>query len=60
MIKGHFIEDMERLQELYQARFCKYSTEYHFEGKQKSEGKMWDYKNCVEKMDKVMKLIDTL
>lgn len=30
MIKGDFIEDMERLQELYESRFVHYSSEYHF------------------------------
>jgi hypothetical protein len=58
MIKGDFIEDMERIQELYQARFANYSAQYHFEGKDKMKSKMEDYQNCVEKMDKVMKFIN--
>jgi len=50
MIKGKFIEDMERLQELYESRFVHYSSEYHFKGNEKAEEKMLDYKNCVERM----------
>lgn len=40
------------------SRFVKYSSEYNFKGNQKAEGKMIDYKNCVEKMKKVMKFIN--
>lgn len=60
MINGNFIEDMERLQELYNSRFVKYSSEYNFKGNQKAEAKMIDYKNCVEKMKKVMNFINNL
>lgn len=60
MIKGHFIEDMERLQELYEARFTHYSCEYNFKGNEKAKARMYDYLNCVEKMKKVMKFINDL
>ncbi len=60
MIKGYFIEDMERLQELYESRFVHYSSEYHFKGNRRAEGKMFNYKNCVEKMKKVMKFINSI
>ena len=60
MIKGDLIADMERLQELYESRFVHYSSEYHFKGNEKAEGKMLDYKNCVEKMKKVMKFINSI
>lgn len=60
MIKGDFIEDMERLQELYESRFVHYSSEYHFKGNRMAEGKMFKYKNCVEKMKKVMKFINSI
>ena len=60
MIKGYFIEDMERLQELYESRFVHYSSEYHLKGNGMAEGKMLNYKNCVEKMKKVMKFINSI
>ena len=60
MIKGQFIEDLERLQELYSQRFIKYSNEYNFKGNQKAESKMYDYMNCVEKMKKVMQFVNQL
>lgn len=59
-MKGKFIEDMERLEELYQSRFIHYSCEYNFKGNKKAEGKMHDYRNCVEKMKKVMKFINSI
>lgn len=60
MIKGHFIEDMERLQKLYESRFTHYSSEYNFKGNEKAKVRMYDYLNCVEKMKKVMKFINDL
>lgn len=60
MIRGNFIEDMEQLQSLYEERFTHYSCEYHFNGKVNARVKMLDYKNCVEKMKKVITFINNL
>lgn len=60
MIRGDFVEDMERLQSLYEARFTHYSCEYHFRGKENARVKMLGYKNCAEKMKKVITFINTL
>lgn len=60
MIRGYFIEDMERLQELYEARFVHYSSEYNFKGNEKAKKKMYDYQNCVMKMKKVMNFIQSI
>ena len=60
IIKGRFIEDMEQLQEHYEQRFVHFSCEYNFKGNQKAAQKMYDYQNCVEKMKKLMPLIDEL
>lgn len=60
MIKGDFIEDMERLQELYEERFVHYSSEYNFKGNEKAKNKMYGYQNCVVKMKKVMNFIQSI
>lgn len=60
MIKGDFIEDMERLQELYEERFVHYSSEYYFKGNEKAKKKMHGYQNCVVKMKKVMNFIQSI
>lgn len=59
-MRGNFIEDMEEIQLLYQSRLVHYSSEYHFNGNEKAKGKMLNYKNCVEKMKKVMTYINNL
>lgn len=59
-MRGNFIEDMEEIQLLYQSRLVHYSSEYYFNGNEKAKGKMLNYKNCVEKMKKVMTYINNL
>lgn len=59
-MKGFFIEDMEKIQEEYESRFVHYSNEFHFKKNIKAESKMIHYKDCVEKMRKVMRFINTL
>ena len=60
IINGNFIEDMERIYDLYNLRFVHFSNEYNFKGKENAKIKMNDYLNCVEKMKKVLIYIDTL
>lgn len=60
IIKGNFIEDMERIYDLYNSRFVHFSTQYNFKGKETAKMEMNAYRNCVEKMKKVLQFIDTL
>lgn len=60
IINGNFIEDMERIYDLYNSRFVYFSNEYNFKGKETAKIKMNAYYNCVEKMKKVLQYIDSL
>ena len=63
-INGDFIEDLERLQEHYQAEFSHYCRVSGYDNPIKSrtrelyEKKMRNYKKCVIGMDWLLKLVN--